>query len=80
MPARMPIGVPIAVASVTIISEPKIALARPPVSACGGGVISASTCQLSPPTPSRSVSNRIQTSQNTPNAIAAERQASARSR
>ena len=40
MPARMPIGVPTQVASSTIISEPKIALARPPASACGGGVIS----------------------------------------
>ena len=70
MPARMPIGVPSAVASVTITSEPKMALASPPTSACGGGVISVSTCQLRPPTPSRSVSNRIQISQNTPNAIA----------
>ena len=67
----MPIGVPSSVARRTITSEPKIALARPPVSACGGGVISVNSDSAMPPRPSRTVSIRIQISQNRPKAIAA---------
>ncbi len=77
MPARMPIGVPSSVAPVTITSEPKIALASPPVSACGGGVISVKSDRLRPPMPSMNVSTRIQTSQKMPNAIAASASVSA---
>ena len=77
MPARMPIGVPSNVASVTIASEPKIALASPPISACGGGVISVKSDRLMPPTPRRTVSTRIQTSQKMPNAIASSASVSA---
>ena len=73
----MPIGVPSSVASVTIASEPKIALARPPLSAWGGGVISVKSDKASPPMPSRKVSIRIQTSQKMPNDIAASASVSA---
>ena len=54
-----------------------MALARPPVSASGGGVISVNTDSVSPPMPRRTVSNRIQTSQNRPNAMAASDSVSA---
>jgi hypothetical protein len=47
-----------------------MALARPPTS-LGGGVIWVNTAQAMPPTPRRTVSHRIQTSQNRPNAMAA---------
>ena len=36
------------VARLTIASEPKMALARPPVSACGGGVISVKSAERHP--------------------------------
>ena len=72
----MPIGVPTKVASSTIRSEPKIALAMPPAS-FGGGVISVKVASARPPTPRRSVSHRIQTSQNTPKAMAASDSVSA---
>ncbi len=51
-------------------SEPKIAFDRPPVSACGGGVISVNSDSDSPPTPRRTVSNRIHANQNRPKPIA----------
>ena len=72
----MPIGVPTKVASSTITNEPKIALAMPPAS-LGGGVISVSVAQVRPPTPRRTVSQRIHTSQKTPKAIAASDSVSA---
>ena len=77
MPASTPIGVPSIVASVTITTDPKIALASPPVSACGGGVISVKSEIAIPPMPRRTVSIRIQISQNRPNAIAASARVSA---
>jgi len=55
-----------------------MAFARPPVSACGGGVISVKSESEMPPSPSRVVSIRIQTSQNRPKAIAASASESAR--
>ena len=73
----MPIGVPSSVARVTIASEPKIAFASPPISACGGGVISVKSDRLIPPTPRRTVSTRIQISQKMPNAIASSASVSA---
>ncbi|MNV95478.1 hypothetical protein D3C71_1903750 [compost metagenome] len=72
----MPMGVPISVASVTMVSEPKMALARPPAS-LGGGVISVNSIRLRPPRPWRIVSHRIQTSQNRPKAMAARASVSA---
>ena len=69
-------GVPINVAIATISSEPKMALAKPPAS-LGGGVISVSSASPKPPTPKRTVSHKIHTSQNRPNAIAASDSASA---
>ncbi len=65
------------VASVTITTEPKMAFARPPVSAIGGGVISLNTDSASPPNPSRTVSNRIHASQNRPKPIASSDSVSA---
>jgi hypothetical protein len=67
----MPMGVPSSVANPTITTEPKIAFARPPVSASGGGVISVKVASASPPTPRRTVSNRIHNNQKMPKAIAA---------
>ena len=46
-----------------------MALARPPAS-LGGGVICVRVAQVRPATPSRTVSQRIHTSQKTPNAMA----------
>ena len=60
-----------------MINEPAIALARPPISACGGGVISVKVANVRPSKPSRKVSSRIQPSQNRPNAIAASDSVSA---
>ena len=54
-----------------------MALARPPASVCGGGVIWVKVARSSPPTPRRTVSNRIQTSQNKPKAMAASDSVSA---
>jgi hypothetical protein len=71
MPAVTPVGVPSKVAAPTIINDPKMALDRPPVSACGGGVISVNTARLMPLTPKRTVSANIQINQNRPKAIAA---------
>ena len=62
---------PSKVASVTITSEPAMALSNPPESAMGGGVISVKMARVSPPIPSRTVSIRIQISQKRPKAIAA---------
>ena len=76
-PAITPMGVPKSVARPTIVNDPKMALARPPVSAMGGGVISVNTARLRPPMPKRMVSIRIQISQNTPKAIAASDSAKA---
>ena len=64
-------GVPNIVANNTIIRDPKIALAKPPMSACGGGVISVISDNDNPPKPRAIVSAKIQISQNTPNAMAA---------
>ena len=69
-------GVPTNVASATIIREPQMALAMPP-SSLGGGVICENSAKLRPPTPWRTVSHRIQTSQKTPNSMAAKDRASA---
>ena len=55
-PASTPIGVPRASPGPTIVTEPKIAFARPPLSAWGGGVISVNSDSASPPNPSRTVS------------------------
>jgi hypothetical protein len=63
-------GVPTKVASSTIMNDPKIAFAKPPPSSLGGGVICVNKLRLKPPKPSRKVSHNIQSSQNTPNAIA----------
>src|SRR5690606_23808896 len=68
-PALTPSGVPTYVPSSTRTKEPKIALAKPPVS-LGGGVISENSAKLRPPRPNVMVSHRIQTSQNTPKAMA----------
>src|SRR6185437_768464 len=51
--------------------DPEIALARPPVGACGGGVDWVNSDRLMPPIPRRMVSSRIQSSQKRPKAIAA---------
>jgi hypothetical protein len=64
-----PIGVPMKVASDTIMTEPKIEFASPPTS-LGGGVISVNRAKDKPPRPKRMVSHKIQISQNNPNAIA----------
>ena len=66
----MPMGVPMKVATSTIRKEPYIALAMPPGS-LGAGVMAVSVSTLRPPMPSRTVSIRIQSSQNTPKAMAA---------
>ena len=47
-----------------------MALARPPAS-LGGGVMSVNSASDMPPSPRRSVSHKIHTSQNTPNTMAA---------
>ena len=72
----IPSGVPANVARITIRKEPHKALAMPPAS-LGGGVISVKVCHTRPPTPRRTVSNRIHTSQNTPKAMAASASPSA---
>jgi hypothetical protein len=77
MPENTPIGVPIRVATPTIASEPKIALDRPPPSEFGPGCDCVSNAHDMPPAPSATVSNRIQTSQNTPNTIAPKASVSA---
>ena len=60
------------------MNEPKIALASPPPSAFGGGVISVKSVRaLMPPHTQTDVSNRIQISQKMPNAIAASDSVSA---
>jgi hypothetical protein len=63
-------GVPTNVASTTMIKDPAMALARPPPSVCGGGVIWVKTAADRPPTPRRMVSNRIHASQKRPKAMA----------
>ena len=65
----MPIGVPIRVASVAIITLPTMALSRPPVLP-GGGVIWVNMAMPMPPRPFWNRVNRIQTSQNRPKAMA----------
>ncbi len=54
-----------------------MALAIPPAS-LGGGVIWVSAAQVRPPSPRRSVSHRIQNSQNRPKAMAPIDRVSAR--
>ena len=73
----MPIGVPIDVAIPTMINDPTMALARPPPSVFGDGVISVKVCADRPPMPSEKVVMRIQISQKRPNAIAASDSVSA---
>ena len=65
----MPIGVPITVATITIISEPTMALPIPPTS-FGAGMLSVKTWTPRPWIPSMKVSHRIQNSQTMPEHMA----------
>src|ERR1044072_3084659 len=70
VPARMPIGVPMATASAVSTRLPMIGLSRPP--ACpGGGVISVNTASDSPPKPFPNRTPRIPTGQRRPSRLAA---------
>src|SRR5699024_5792014 len=69
--AKIPSGVPITVAQRIKIPLPTIAFSNPPPSLFGGGVISVKNCSEIPPIPFVAVVQRIQISQNRPNAIAA---------
>jgi hypothetical protein len=70
VPARIPIGVPTATASVPIIRLPKIALRRPPISP-GGGVDSVKMARSIPENPSYSSVPRMTASHPRPNRVAA---------
>ena len=66
MPDRIPNGVPMNVAMVINKKLPIMALAKPPPSVLGGGVISVNTSQDNPPTPFVKVEYKIQANQTKP--------------
>ena len=70
MPARMPIGVAMSVATPTIITLPTMALARPPAEP-GGGVVCRNSDGAIAPMPFAKSTTRIQIRNTMPNAIVA---------
>ncbi len=73
----MPSGVPKMVAHRINRPLPAMALAKPPPAVFGGGVISVNSASDMPSKPLVTVANRIQISQNRPNAMAASDSVSA---
>src|SRR5437879_6339413 len=70
VPARMPVGVPIRVATRVITTLPKIAFNSPPALP-GGGVISLNSAGVIAATPFHSRVHRTRTSHKRPKAVAA---------
>ena len=66
----MPIGVPMATPSVVMISDPMMALSRPPPAVPGPGVVSVNTARFRPATPFHNSATRMNASHEMPNSAA----------